>query len=317
MAVLALLVSDIHLSQTAPVARSLEPDWLAAQERILKQVKRKIELYEAPLIVAGDIFHRYNPNPELINWACDVLPKCYAIPGQHDLCHHVLADLYKSAYQTLVKAGVIVDLGTTPSKIADRRWKQPKLVVCPFPWGELITPLDKQSIINHYVYLAVVHSYCWSTQSTGYFGASLGQNVVARAEQFRGYSAVQCGDNHHGWMAKSNGIDVLNCGCLIQRRSDERKLTPSVGLLYDDGHIERHFLDTSEDVWLDEDEVAASTKEEAGPELEQFIEEMSKLGLTDSLDFESNVRAFYENPDNRVAPSTREILDWAMEQGVK
>src|SRR5690606_2165772 len=52
----ALLVADIHLSHRPPIARAAEPDWYAAMERQLFQLRYLSDHYRAPVICAGDVF---------------------------------------------------------------------------------------------------------------------------------------------------------------------------------------------------------------------------------------------------------------------
>ena len=109
--VVAIACADIHLQHTAPICRSGEPDWYAAMARPLEELRGLQENYDCPILCAGDVFNHWNNcPPELINWAIKHLPKMYAIPGQHDLPQHRLDDVRKSAYWTMVEAGVIENL---------------------------------------------------------------------------------------------------------------------------------------------------------------------------------------------------------------
>ena len=100
--VIAVCCSDIHLSHRPPKLREAEPNWYAAQARVLSQVRAVVETHKCPLIVAGDVFDEgwraHKCPPELVNFAIRHLPVCYAVPGQHDLPHHRYADVDKSAY---------------------------------------------------------------------------------------------------------------------------------------------------------------------------------------------------------------------------
>ncbi len=50
----AVLVSDIHLSQKPPIARSAEGSWYQAMQRQLAELKRIAK--GAPVLCAGDVF---------------------------------------------------------------------------------------------------------------------------------------------------------------------------------------------------------------------------------------------------------------------
>jgi len=49
MNVLVIFCSDIHLTETAPLARSAEPDWMDAQNRMLEQLHALVDKYECPI----------------------------------------------------------------------------------------------------------------------------------------------------------------------------------------------------------------------------------------------------------------------------
>ncbi len=92
----AVLVADLHLSDTPPAARSGEPDWRATQAGYLNQVTRLCRRHECPLVIAGDLFddgwRERRCSPALINLALTYLPdQCYGIPGQHDRMEFILA----------------------------------------------------------------------------------------------------------------------------------------------------------------------------------------------------------------------------------
>ena len=120
MDVIAVLCSDIHLSLKCPVARSAEPNWLEATKRSLDELRSVAEEHNAHVVVAGDIFDRWNSPPEIINFAIENLPNCYAIPGQHDLPNHRYEEIERSAYYTLIKAGIIENLNPDFIKLSSK-----------------------------------------------------------------------------------------------------------------------------------------------------------------------------------------------------
>jgi len=296
--VVAILCADIHLSHNPPTARSAEPDWLKAQERVLWQLRDLITEHESVCCCAGDIFHRSNPPPSLINFAIKYLPTMYAVPGQHDLPYHRYEDISASAYGTLVLEGTIKNI--EPDKPI---WHGP-LVLHGFPFGFPVKPLEKPN--SKRIDVAVIHDFVWA-KGHSYPGAPEEKKLLKIGNRFRGYNVVVIGDNHDSFIA-SVGKDcrVYNCGCLIRRSIDERKYKPSVGLLYADGHIERHFLDTSEDKWIDE--------EETKPELEikgmdEFLSELRET-YGDSLSYRQAVERWIRDNgnDSKVSKMLVELL---------
>jgi hypothetical protein len=195
--IIALFISDPHLSLTPPIWRSAEPDWLAAQARPFEELNKLQQRYDCPIFCAGDIFDKWcgvtgSGGAELINWAIEHLPKMYAIPGQHDLPNHSLKDIKCSAYWTLIKAGKIINIEKEkPIKLEKHRLK-----IYGFPWGTNITKCyDK---IEGWTHIALVHSYIWY-KSYKYTGAPITQNIENYKNIFSTYDIVSVGDNHSGW----------------------------------------------------------------------------------------------------------------------
>jgi hypothetical protein len=290
--VVAILCSDIHLSHKCPVARSAEPDWYMAMKRHLIQLSDLSVKYNAPIICAGDVFDRWNSPPELINFAIDNLPDMYAIPGQHDLPNHVLEDVHKSAYWTLVEQGTLVDLNISLMINDD-------LYLFPFPWGTDIKPPDAGTLSK--IKLAVIHKYCWM-QGSSFPGAEEG-HISAYRKQLKGYDAAVFGDNHKGFISGK----VCNCGSLIRRSIDQIDYKPFVGLLHVDGSLSQEFLDISEDLFLETKEV----KEIEIEGITKFVEELNSLG-PDSLDFETALNQYMEN--NRICDDTRSTVSQILEE---
>lgn len=297
--VVAICCSDIHLSLKAPLARSGEPDWLEAQGRPMSQLHDLVDEYDVPIFCAGDIFDRWNSPPELINWAIVTLPKMYAIPGQHDLPLHNMSHIKKSAYWTLVEAGILEPLSgrkiISGSKI---------IAVHAFPWGFPIQPPEE----NHpdTITMAVIHRYVWK-KGHSYPTAPEENRLGAFRKELKGYDVAIFGDNHKGFLARAGKTTVFNCGGFMRRKSDEIDYKPQVGLLYDDGSIEPHYLDCSADIIT---ETASAKTVEDDMELKDFLEELTRL-QDSSLDFEDAMKEALEK--KKPKPAVKKLILEAME----
>jgi hypothetical protein len=152
--------------------------------------------------------------------------------------------------------------------------------------------------------IALIHSYVWQGRHK-YPGAPASSNIHNLREKLQGFDVAVFGDNHDRFDAKIGDCRVSNCGCLIRRKSDEKHYKPAVGLLYEDGKVGRHFLDTSEDKWIDED----VTVVESSPDgLDDFIEELKGLDVVAGLDYRGELLRYIK--DHGVSDSTkRELLD--------
>lgn len=277
--VVAVLASDIHFSHNAPIARSAEPDWYKAMGRQVAEVSCLCAKHRAPLIIAGDIFDRWNSPPELINFALAVFRTLgmangkgiYAIPGQHDLPNHRLAEVNRSAYDTLVLGGAIRNL-------FEETEIESGVVLQPFPWGS--TLVNWEPDLGDTIYVAVMHRYIWNLQS-GYPGAPIQNREDTLRKMMSGYDVIHGGDNHKSVLGVYGGRPlVFNPGSFYRRKQDERNHKPCVGLLTVDGGVEVHYLDVSQDKWIDE----TLEKKVHTVIADTVIHELQGLG-PDSLDF--------------------------------
>jgi len=316
---IAVLAADIHLQHTCPPARAAEPSWYECMKRQLWQLDDVASKHQAPIILAGDIFDRWNAPPELVNFAISHMPSnhCYAIPGQHDLPHHNIADVERTSYETLRLSGAIISLlggghhAIRPIELLSVH-DHPAIVVHPFPWGAQLHPLEYNGPPkinnNKIIHLAVVHSYIW-TEGNSYPGAPEEQKLGAYKKQLVGYHAAVFGDNHKGFLCKSGDTWVFNCGAFIPRKADERHYKPSCGLLMSDGTIQQHFFDTSYDKWSDE-VVTAGESYESSEKLTAYLEELRQAADT-PLDFAEACRQALQKGDvsDAAANLLRDVLN--------
>lgn len=305
--VAAILLADIHLSQTPPVARSAEESWYEAMADPLRQVKDLVDKYQVPVICAGDVFDKWNSPPELINFALTQLPKMYAIPGQHDLPHHRYEDIRKSAFWTLVEAKKIINL--EPEKPVEIGEGGKAIRLHGFPWGFPVEPLKESGGLV--LKIAVVHAYIWS-KATGYPGAPKEGYFRSVQKAALSYDLVVSGDNHipfsTGFKKDMEFPLLYNCGGLMRRKSDERERPCYVGLLWTDGSVTTVELDCSEDKWIDGKDVPIV---ERGADMTEFLEELSSLGDA-TISFLEVIKHTMDK--NGISQSVRDIILEAMEK---
>jgi len=287
----AILTADIHLSHTPPAARSHEPDWYEAmrrQLRWLKQFQTELAEYPIPIFVAGDIFHKYNPPAELINFALRELPdNIYAVPGQHDLPFHSIQDIHKSAYWTLAEAGKIKNVEyKTPTYFCTHRM----IRLHGFPFGHPLTPREIESDDAdtekfQYIDIALIHEYCWQ-RGASYPKASDEQSAEHHQKNTKNYDVLVFGDNHIPHEDFSKKPAVFNCGGFYRRTIDEVDYRPSVGVLYSDKTIRREYVPVQQDVFV--------TKQESpvlDSNITEFVRYLSNT-TTNPLDVEEVIRHY-------------------------
>jgi DNA repair exonuclease SbcCD nuclease subunit len=295
--------SDIHLCHTAPPCRSKESDWYMAMKRSIDALKRKRdELGEhLPIIMAGDLFDKWNPPHELVNFALANLPHVYGVPGQHDLPYHSYSDIKKSAYWTLVEAGRITNLEYNKPTGAG------ELYLHGFPWGSPLAPIENGDFLC--LDIAVVHHFIF-TSSTGYPGAKEECRAKAVREKLKGFDVAVFGDNHKGFtLSKKESLPaVINNGVFMRRRSDEENYQPSMGVIYSDGSVERVPLEVEEVFNRVEQDNQENTS--SSPNFRNLINQLGNLTEV-SGDFREEIKR--ELARREPNPSVQRILWQAME----
>lgn len=280
--VIAIVCADLHLSLSPPPARAKEFNWFDAMARPLGEMGALAVKHNCPILCAGDLFDKWAPPPELINFVIDVLPGViYAIPGQHDLPYHSKANIEQCAFQTLVKAGKIKHVPPEGMWVLSRGTGT-MLRVYGFGWCE---PIEHPKDTKTSPRIALVHEYTW-INGAGYPNAREDQKPDGR--RYKGYDAVIIGDNHKPWdilQADRRGkIHIFNCGGFFNRKSDELH-HPRIGLLMEDCTIHTHLLDTSKNSF---NPAVKGLEEGVDSRLAEFLTELHRLQGT-SLDFRETI----------------------------
>lgn len=282
--VIAVATSDWHLSSRPPIARCSESNWFDCMKYAIGQVNRIAARYNVPVILAGDLFNKWDSSAELINFAMDVLPgPIIAVPGQHDLPYHDLKQMHRSAYGTLCKTRHIDSLSPTSfaHDLVDCTTDSKKVKLHGYAWGE---PIKRPKPLRGCVYIAVVHKYIW-IDGHSFLNAPASACICKKtAAEFKGYSVVISGDNHKGFVHTQNGILFINCGSLMRRAADQADYKPFVTLLHDDLTATRIFLDVSQDQLSP---VPQGLTKNA--DLEDFFEQLHSLHSI-GLDFQETIK---------------------------
>lgn len=298
---IAILCSDIHLSEKAPIARSAEKDWFEAQSRPLKQIQALSNKYDVPVICAGDVFDKWNPSPALINFAMDMIPNkkgFYSVSGQHDQPFHRYDDIQHSAYWTLVKAERIINISGVYAM-------NKRFVLHGFHWNELVRNLPYSR--PHALHLAVIHAYIWK-KGFSFPNAPEDASVSDWNKRLLGYDAAVFGDNHKGFLVKqSRPCNILNSGTLMRRKIDEINYRPCVGILNSDKSIIRFPLDISEDKFIQADTDLIKVDDQ---DFTDFIEDLRTLA-DKGMDFVEILKQ--QVNDGQISEGAKNIIIQALE----
>ncbi len=300
--VVFVFCSDVHLSHKPPIARSVEPDWYAAMQRPLDEIRQLRGNLSAKVVCAGDIFDRWNSPSELVNFALQCFPpKTTSIPGQHDLPNHNMDNVRRSSYHTLALAGV---LRTANARLQpEKKLENEGIVIHFFPWGVEPTACKRKKGEKKHV--AVFHRYIWM-EGHQYQGAPLESSVNSMKDILSSYDLCVFGDNHKGFYYENDDMKVLNCGTLMRRKMDERSYQPQVGLLHQDGNVTIWQLDCSKDVFIDDSQAACVNDRS----FLEFTNKLASLG-SDCIDFVEAMKEFLhmQKPEKQVADMVKEMMN--------
>lgn len=310
----AVLVSDLHLRMTTPKARA-EPDWFEVQARELGRMSEVCNKHNIPLVVAGDVFdsgwQSSGCPPELINFAIAQFKRfkggVLAVPGQHDLPHHRIEDIERSAYWTLVEAGVMTDL----SPDTGGAWEDcdHKVVYHGFPWGVPAKPRTLSWEHTHpgFTHVAVVHEYCWRDSKNRHPDAANTHSCVTMRKKTAGFDVVLCGDNHQHWIdgGKKGVPTILNNGGWIRRNADEKEQPRGFSVLMSDKSVVRHFTPTGSDEWKPAEDLVLGVDPMTNLQSDEFLKGLASAG-TEFFDFCASILRHLDKQGVRAA--VREIV---------
>jgi hypothetical protein len=305
----AVCSADWHADVHCPPCRNKDDWWDIMREAYRFQTKLAEDL-NVPLVIAGDIFNRWNAPASLINFLIPILriaPQCYAVPGNHDLPYHNRDLMGDSAYGTLVHSGAIVDL--KPGVFVHYSRGEVPLALMGYPVGEDLASPEGICVASNYkrVYLAVVHHYCWDGNHT-HPGAKPDDHVRELVKRLPGFDAILFGDNHHGFTFEES---VCNNGTVIIRRSDEANYLPSCSVLYSNGFFDQLSIPDKHAINLSAPNPPDDPDE---TQLREFMEALGDLGEK-ALNFEKVMRAVAkENSSKWVRETLLRILEQAKEK---
>ena len=300
--VIGIFCSDIHWSEKAPLARSVESDWWATQGEYIFQLRKlQDSLSGVPIYIAGDLFSNWNYSVAFANFLIESIQgmRIYAIPGNHDLPNHSLEQISRSILWTISKPDFCIKV------ITDRFCvEQIGVRVSFFPYGQEVVPLQhkKHDLV---IDVALIHSYIW-TKTTGHKFADEKSRYKAWEERLSGYDWAVFGDNHKSFTLSPEGkCKIFNCGAFQRCLADEVDHEPSVGLLHSNGEMTRHYLDTSSDKFLTKEQTEAVGKK-FSVNLSSFHEELLKVGQSRE-NFVDKYMAWIKSND--VGPEVKEIME--------
>ena len=315
---IGISVGDLHLSDKTPVAR--KGDWKKTMVDHLQELNDIQKTLKVPVFCTGDVFHEYNPSPELINLTINNMCRMFGIPGNHDLYCHSTLDLNKTGYNVLMNAGLL-EMIPYKSKLNYPIDQSPTIVetkngffnVFGFPFDHAVYELPKEKDGGTFGWsLAVIHSFIWK-MNHGFKNASEESKVAKWRKKLVGYDFALFGDNHSGFITSTikNGKknNLCNTGAFIRRTIKEVKYQPFVGLIRKDGNIEKYYLESPNNDEFHKREKAKKLEKlnSESEGMNKFARELSFLKTT-GINFEANLRAVLKRQNKYVRRIISEMI---------
>lgn len=300
--ILAIFASDIHLRETAPECRT--DDFFLAQLNKLRWLKQLQEQNNCPVLIAGDLFHKWKPSPWLLGFALRELPdKCVCIPGQHDLPAHNLEQIEKSGIEVLASAGKITLL--EPARSLQVRGEDFSIIG--FPWGIELENCKRNGRFK----IALIHKLIYKAKEPPFPGAEeVGSTAKALAKKLSGFDVIVTGDNHQTIFETYGETTVVNCGSFMRSTAAQVDHEPSVFVLYDDFVVKRLSLPFPKGVISREHIDKVQEKDERIAAFAERLSARIEIGLS----YASNMEKYIAK--NKISKSVQSII-WRAIDGKK
>lgn len=224
------------------------------------------------MIVCGDVFHRaadFAATYDLFTFLKARGAVLHAVRGQHDMLNHNDAQP-ETGFNLLVKAGLIVPLGATPTM-----WEGHALYGA--DWEQYVPDIHVSAGRDFPILIAHV--------SISHGGAVIPGATTAAAfrEEAKDFRLVFTGDNHKRFSLPDNKIDrtvfraggLFNAGCFHQMTADLEDQAPWAWHVLSDGHVEGWAIPYDVPM-IDESYREAQTKSKAAVAGAEFVKALSE-----------------------------------------
>jgi DNA repair exonuclease SbcCD nuclease subunit len=306
MNVSAILAADIHLRDSVPECRT--DDFMKAQTRKHNFLKALQEKHNAPVLLAGDLFHHWKPRPFLIGYALRVLARSViGIPGQHDLPAHSLERIEESGIYVLAQSGAIELLSPDRDLTTVIRGYHYDSDVIGFPWGVELAGTKREKDVCK---IALVHHLVYQGKVPFPGAEKCGGTAKLIIKQMPGFNLIVTGDNHQTFVERVGNTVLVNPGSFMRTTAAQADHKPCV-FLWDEKTNE------VEQVFLPIDKKAVSRdhiekKEDKDERIDAFVSRLSE-DCEMTLSYETNMRTFLANPKNKVSKPVQQLIWDSME----
>jgi len=211
-----IATADLHIRSDSPPCRT--DDFRAVQKNTLETLVQKSRENNAPLVIAGDIFHTARVPQWLESEVLSILSgtEVYAVMGNHDLNYNNQDYLPRTSLGVLVASGVVKLLPARKNGVSigalhsDASWKE---------WPE------KADVV-------VAHQFVYQTEPPFPGAEKLGRQGKKIGRFWNSDASVLIsGDNHQSFYVTKNGKLLINPGAVTRQKSDAKEHVPKAFLI--------------------------------------------------------------------------------------
>jgi predicted phosphodiesterase len=276
----AIFTADVHIRRDNPRCRT--DDFLGEQWRKLDWLSYLQKQYDAPIYIAGDLFHKAINSNWLITETIKHFPEnTFVVYGDHDLSEHRLENANRSSINTLAQAGVLNICSETHfDQEPDKGTFQIK---------------DRK--------IAVWHQFTWLGEKEPWPGCKepTAEELLNKYPQF---DLIVTGDHHRAFIFEKDGRFLVNPGCFTRQDAAFADYHPRVYLWYaDTNEVEPIYVPIEEEV------VSRQHIEETKERKEKITAWVGRVNKewTSSVSFESNLKTFFSNNAEKVNQNVKQI----------
>ncbi|MCP4761758.1 MAG: hypothetical protein GY870_08250 [archaeon] len=291
---LAILTADWHIRESIPTCRT--DNFYQTQKRKLEWIAELSHEYEIPVILAGDLFHKWKTSPQLESLAIECLSGCYGhgdsevfcIPGNHDLANHSITEIKRSSYFVVYKSNVLAGDWFSEDYLFPGLSNVKKVHIHPFAFGEEIKNVEKK--INNYN-VCIAHQLTYDSEKP--WADCKADSAKQLLKKYDGYDLIVVGDNHQSFVTEYEGRLLVNPGCITRQTGAFVDFKPSVYIWYSDNTVERKYIPIEKEV-INRDHLKKA--EERNEKLDAFVETLKDNKDID-LNFIENLKKYVNSND--------------------
>ena len=300
----AILVSDLHLTDTIPVSRT--DDYILAQQYKLDFLQSlSNQNNNCPILCAGDVFDYWKASPWLCSMAFSYLPRPFiGIPGQHDLPMHSLELYGRSALSLLSSVSGLDDiniLGVTSREDSYAVFDDLFIVGKPFGTLKDFDP-EKLLPITQLRKILILHELVWQNNAPSWNAGSLtDQELLSTFGKY--YDLILTGDNHSGFVSRKGNSILVNPGSMLRINADQEDYKPRCYLYYaEENDVKPVYFPIEEKVHNRE---YIDRKKERDERVAAYVERMQGNWST-GASFRKNLEAFFI--ENKTPQKIKDVI---------